>query len=193
MSGLVVLALLMTAFLIVVAPRQVADSAQQGPGLEVRHPFRLTTHDGRSFTEQHLKDKPHAVFLGFTNCPDICPTTLFDLSQQLKALGDDANKLRVLFVAVDVERDTPEQVTQYLQAFDPRIVGLTGTKAEMDTAASALRVFYQKVPNKEGEGYMVNHTASTLLFDSQGRFAGTLDQHEPAQNRLEKLKRLIRA
>lgn len=159
-------------------------------GFVVAQPFRLTTHTGQAFTDRDFKAKPHLVFFGFTNCPDVCPTTLYELSQEMAALGPAAN-LGVLFVAVDVERDTREQVALYLQSFDPRVIGLTGSRQEIDTAVEAFRAFYKKVPDPNGSGdYTVAHTALVYLFEPGGRFAGTLDPHEAPDAKRRKLQRL---
>lgn len=171
---------------------------QSGPlpssGFVVAQPFRLTTHTGQLFTDRDFRAKPHLVFFGFTNCPDVCPTTLYELSQEMAALGPAADKLGVLFVAVDVERDTREQVALYLQSFDPRIIGLTGSQQEIDAAVEAFRAFYKKVPDPTGTGaYTVAHTALVYLFKAGGQFAGTFDPHEAQGAKRQKLERLARS
>lgn len=153
-------------------------------------PFRLKTHDGRTLSSEDLKGTPFAVFFGFTHCPDVCPTTLFEMTEHLKALGADADKLRVLFVTVDPDRDTRELLATYLQSFDPRIIGLTGTRAEVDAAVNAYRATYRKVPTQGGD-YTMDHTATVFLMDRAGRFAGGLDFHEPKETQLKKLRRLV--
>ena len=170
-----------------------SSSPQPSSTFVIKEPFRLVAQDGSVFTERELQGRPHAVFFGFTNCPDVCPTTLLDLSEHLKELGSDGDKLRVVFIAVDAERDTREQVGLYLQSFDPRIVGLTGTKEEIDAAVKAFKAYYKMVPEKDGTGYSVAHTALVYLFDRRGRFAGTLDQHEARENRTAKLRRLVKS
>lgn len=153
-------------------------------------PFTLTTHDGKKLSSTDLAGRPFAVFFGFTHCPDVCPTTLFEMSENLKALGPDGDKLTVLFISVDPERDTRELMATYLESFDPRIVGLTGTQEEIDAVVKAYRATYQRVPT-EGDGYTVNHTASVYLMDRQGHFAGTLDYHEQQDTQMRKLRRLV--
>jgi cytochrome oxidase Cu insertion factor (SCO1/SenC/PrrC family) len=115
------LTLLGTLLLLVPEPQQQARVPIGGP-------FKLTSHEGKPFTEADLKGKPFLVFFGFTHCPEVCPTTLHDLSQDLESLGAGADKLRVAFITVDPARDTPELLKTYLSSFDPRIVGLTGTE-----------------------------------------------------------------
>ena len=152
-------------------------------------PFALTTHKGERLTSDDLKGKPFAVFFGFTYCPDVCPTSLLDMTNLIKDLGPDAQKMRYLFISVDPERDTAEQLKLYLSSFDPAIVGLTGTVAEIADVARKYRAVYEKVPTKEG--YTINHTATVYLMDANGQFAGTLAYQEKADTALAKLKRLI--
>lgn len=153
-------------------------------------PFRLVSQTGAPFSDADLAGKPFAVFFGFTHCPEVCPTTLWETSEALKALGSDADRLRVLFVSVDPARDTPEALRQYLTAFDPRIVGLTGTESEIEAVAEAYRVYRRKVPTEDG-GYTMDHTATVYLMGADGRFRGTIAYEEAAGTRLAKLRRLV--
>jgi protein SCO1/2 len=178
------LALLATLLMVLPEPRQSASKVPIGG------PFRLTSHEGRAFTDQDLKGKPFAVFFGFTHCPEVCPTTLYDLTQDLEALGRDADKMRVAFITVDPARDTPELMKTYLASFDPRIVGLTGTEDEIAAVAKAYKVYYRKVPTDSD--YTMDHTATILLMDSKGEFFGTSNFQESEEVRREKLRNLIR-
>jgi protein SCO1/2 len=144
---------------------------------EVGGPFELTTHEGKRLASAEIKGRPFALFFGFTHCPDVCPTTLLELSNLIKELGPDADRMRFLFVTVDPERDTPEQLKLYLSNFDPRITGLVGTPEETAAVARAYRAFYEKVPTKEG--YTYNHTALVYLMGPDGRLAATLNHQEP--------------
>ena len=156
-------------------------------------PFRLTSHEGRIFDSAELKGAPYALFFGFTHCPDVCPTTLLEMTQHLAALGPAADKLKVLFVTVDPERDTPQLLKDYLSAFDPRIIGLTGTPAEIAAVAKSYRAYYEKVPSKSGEkegGYTMNHAASVYLMDAAGKFTGTFNFQEKPEIQRAKLARL---
>jgi protein SCO1/2 len=130
------------------------------------------------------------VFFGFTHCPEVCPTTLYDLTQDLEALGKDADRLRVAFITVDPAQDTPELMKTYLGSFDPRIVGLTGTEEEIAAVAKAYKVYYRKVPTESG--YTMDHTATILLMDSRGEFYGTSNFQESQEVRREKLRKLVR-
>jgi protein SCO1/2 len=152
-------------------------------------PFELTTHDGKRLSSAELKGTPFALFFGFTHCPDVCPTTMLELSNAIKALGPDADRMRFFFVSVDPERDTPEHLKVYLSNFDPRIAGLVGTPAEIAAVAKAYRAFYEKVPTKDGFTY--NHTALVYLMGRDGRLAGTINYREPQDVQLKKLRRLI--
>jgi len=178
------LALLATVLLLVPGPQQSASKVPIGG------PFRLTSHEGKTFTDQDLKGKPFAVFFGFTHCPEVCPTTLYDLTQDLEALGKDADKMRVAFITVDPAQDTPELMKTYLGSFDPRIVGLTGTEEEIAAVAKAYKIYYRKVPTESG--YTMDHTATILLMDSRGEFYGTSNFQESEAVRREKLRQLIR-
>jgi len=152
--------------------------------------YVLTDENGNRFTEADALGKPTAIFFGFSHCPDVCPTTLYELSVLLGQLGADADRLNVLFVSVDYERDGPEQVAAYTSVFDPRIIGLSGTAEEIAAATSAYRVYYEKIPLENG-GYTIDHTASVYLMDRNGRFVGTLAYGEDMPVRLQKLQALI--
>lgn len=180
------LAVLLATALFILQPQQ-QQSASRVP---IGGPFRLTSHEGKPFTEADLKGKPFAVFFGFTHCPEVCPTTLYDLTQDLAALGADADRLRVAFVTVDPEQDTPDLLKTYLSSFDPRIVGLTGTPEEIAAVAKAYKIYYRKVPTDSG--YTMDHSATIFLMDSKGDFYGTSNFQEPEETRRAKLKQLIK-
>lgn len=153
-------------------------------------PFALTTQTGTKLSDADLKGKPFAVFFGFTHCPEVCPTTLWETSEALKALGPDAEKLKVLFISIDPERDDPEALALYLQSFDPRIVGLTGSEEEIAEVAKAYRAYWRKVPTGDGD-YTIDHTASIYLMDAAGEYTGTINYDEQADVRIAKLRKLI--
>jgi protein SCO1/2 len=132
-------------------------------------PFRLTDQNGRTITEQDLKGRPFLVFFGFTHCPEVCPTALFDISEILARLGPDAEKVNALFVTVDPERDTPEKLKEYLSSFNPRLTGVGGDADALAAVAKAYRVYYKKVPLKDGD-YTMDHTAIVYLMDKNGQF-----------------------
>jgi protein SCO1/2 len=141
-----------------------------GPAIAaVGGPFHLEDQNGAPVTDADMKGRPFLVFFGFTHCPDICPTTLFDMSQVMKALGPDADKIGALFITVDPQRDTPAVIKDYLSNFDPHLRGLTGDQASIDAAVKAYRVYAKKVPLENGD-YTMDHTAIVYLMDKDGHF-----------------------
>ncbi|MFZ0846952.1 MAG: SCO family protein [Pseudolabrys sp.] len=141
-----------------------------GPGPSaIGGPFNLIDQDGKQITDADLKGKPFLVFFGYTHCPDVCPTTLFDLSEMMHALGKDADRANALFISVDPERDTPAVMKDYLSSFDPHLRAATGGEKAIDAAEKAYRVYAKKVPGEHGD-YSMDHTALVYLMDKQGRF-----------------------
>ena len=155
-------------------------------------PFTLTAPDGSTVTHEALAGKPFAIFFGFTRCPDVCPTTLARLAQLRERMGEDGDGFEIVFVSVDPESDTPEDIGRYVALFDTPILGLTGTKAQIDAIVGAYHAFYEKVPT-EGGGYTVDHTASVFLMDREGKLQSIIDHHESAETSLDKLERLVSA
>ncbi|MCG7392918.1 SCO family protein [Microvirga sp. ACRRW] len=153
-------------------------------------PFSLVNHHGERVSQDTFKGKPTAYFFGFTHCPEVCPTTLFEMTQHLKTLGPDAERLNVVFVTVDPERDTPDLLKTYLESFDPRIVALTGTPEEVASAAKAFRISYRKVPT-EGDNYTMDHSSSVIVTDANGELLSLIDYHEDEASALAKLRRAI--
>jgi len=127
----------------------------------------LVDHSGQARTLADYAGKVVVVFFGFTQCPDVCPTSLAELAQVMHELGDAAQNVQVLMVTVDPERDTADALHQYITAFDPRFVGLTGTPEQIRQAADSFKVFYAKVPREDGD-YTMDHTAAFFLLDGQG-------------------------
>jgi len=130
--------------------------------------LNLTDHNGKKRSLEDFRGKVVAVFFGFTHCPDACPTTLAELAQVMRELGPDADKVQVLFVTVDPERDTPPVLAQYVSSFNPSFLGLWGDAEATARAAKEFKVFFQKQPT-QGGGYSVDHSAGTYLFDRNGR------------------------
>ena len=153
-------------------------------------PFRLTDQNGRTVSDQDLKGHPFLVFFGFTHCPDVCPTTLFEVSEILRSLGPDANGTRALFITVDPERDTPSVMKDYVSNFDPHVSGLTGDPAAIAAVAKAYRVYYKKVPLDDG-GYTVDHTAIVYLMDRNGRFVAPFNLKRSAEAAAADLRRYL--
>jgi protein SCO1/2 len=132
-------------------------------------PFRLIDQNGKQITEQDLQGRPFLVFFGYTHCPDVCPATLFDVSELMRALGKDADRVGALFITVDPERDTPAAMKEYMASFNPHLRGATGDQNAIDAAEKSYRVYAKKVPAEHGD-YSMDHTALVYLMDKQGRF-----------------------
>jgi protein SCO1 len=169
---------------------QQAGGASRLAATSIGGPFALTDQRGNIVTEAALKGHPSALFFGYTFCPDVCPTTLFEMSGWLERLGPDADRLGIYFVTVDPERDTRETLAEYLSAFDPRITGLTGSPEAVAEIVRGYRVYARKVPLDDG-GYIMDHTASIYLLDSDAALTGTIDYQEDPDTALAKLRRLI--
>jgi protein SCO1/2 len=141
-------------------------------------PFQLIDHNGREVTEQTFRGRWLLVFFGFTACPDVCPTALADMRQVLDQLGNaGGDRVQALFISVDGQRDRPEQLAAYTRAFDPRILGLTGSPAQIEAASRAYRVFSRRV--EQGSSYTIDHSAVLYLIDPQGRYTA----HFPPRTR----------
>ena len=154
-------------------------------------PFRLSSHRGERVDETSFRDKMQLVFFGFTHCPDVCPTALALISEMLDRLGPDAAGFQPLFVTVDPERDTPQVLARYVEAFHPSMVGLTGTLDEIEGIAKAFRVYFKKVPSSSGLGYVMDHTATIYVLDRAGVFRATLDIHQTPGDALDVLRRFV--
>lgn len=156
-------------------------------------PFTLTDMHGRTVTETTFLGKPTLYFFGFTHCPDVCPTTLGVLAGWLKQLSDaQAAKLNVVFVSIDPSRDTPEILRDYVTAFHPKLIGVTGSEEQLKAVAKQFMVYYAKVPNSDDPAdYTMNHSSMILMVDAQGRFVGTLDAHDPQADAVQNLKNLL--
>jgi protein SCO1/2 len=152
-------------------------------------PFTLTGSDGKPFSSSALSGKPHAIFFGFTHCPDVCPTTLARMVKLRNDLGAGDDSFQILFVTVDPERDGPSEVGKYAELFDSPVIGLTGSPAQIEQVKKQFGIFSRKVPDQSG-GYSVDHTATVLLFDRNGRFTGTISPEESESAAVAKLKRI---
>ena len=157
---------------------------------DIGGPFHLASSKGGTVDSRDLEGKPYAVFFGFTNCPEVCPTTLYEMSQSLTELGPKAEGFRVFFITVDPGRDTIAAMKDYIGNFDPRIEALVPTPEQLQKLASDFRVFYEKVPTSDG-GYTMNHTALVYLMDANGQFSGTIAFEEAKEMRQRKLLKLL--
>jgi len=150
------------------------------PQSTVGGPFQLTDQDGKPISDESFRGKPFLVFFGFTHCPDICPTTLFEVSEVMRALGPDADRTAALFISVDPERDTPAKLKDYLSSFDPHLRGATGSPETIAAVAKSYRVYYKKVPT-EKDDYTMDHTAIVYLMDKSGRFVAPFNLRRPPE------------
>jgi protein SCO1/2 len=157
-------------------------------------PFALTSQDGTPITEQALRGKPTALFFGFTNCPEICPTTVYELTGWMNKADPGKDKMQAYFVSIDPDRDTPAALKTYLTNVTDRIVGISGDPAKVKDMARGFKVYFKKVPTDpakpDGE-YTMDHTASVFLLDKEGRFTGTIAYGENPDVAEKKLENLI--
>ena len=161
---------------------------QQG-GARIGGPFALMNQDGKPVTQADFEGHPFLVFFGFTHCPDVCPTTLSDMSRMLEALGK-TTAVSALFITVDPARDTPAVLKDYLSSFDSRIVGLTGDAASITAAEKAYLVYAKQVPISGGD-YSMDHTAIVYLMDRNGRFVNAFNLDQPPEAAAAELKRTL--
>ncbi len=152
-------------------------------------PFNLVDDKGAPVTEAALRGRPSVIYFGYTFCPEVCPTTLSDLARWMKALGPDADKLNYVFVTVDPQRDTPKVMHEYVNAFDPRIRGFTGTPEQIAKVAQEYRVYYQRVPTLDG-GYVMDHASTLYLMGPDEKFVTLIHYQEDDASAVGKLKKL---
>ena len=174
-------------------PWALAACGDQGPafkgsdiaGTHLGEDWTLTDFNGQPRTLASFTGKVLVVFFGYTQCPDVCPTSLTELADVMHKLGPDADKVQVLFITVDPDRDTAEILKQYATAFDPRFLALRGTAEETRKAAAAFKAYYAKVPDKNGgpDDYSMDHTAAFYLFDAKGQ-ARVLASHDSSADDL---------
>ncbi|TPQ42715.1 copper-binding protein [Bradyrhizobium guangdongense] len=153
-------------------------------------PFQLTDQNGKTVTDKDLKGKPTLIFFGYTHCPDVCPTSLFEISEVMRALGKDAGRVNAVFMSVDPERDTPAIMKDYLSSFDPHLEGLSGDPAEVEKVIKSYRVYAKKIPGKDGD-YTMDHTALIYLMDREGRFVSPFNLKRTPEDAAADLKRYL--
>ena len=167
------------------------SSSPIGPAIAaVGGPFHLEDQNGKPVSDADMKGRPFLVFFGFTHCPDICPTTLFEISEVMRKLGKDADRTGVLFITVDPERDTPAALKDYLSSFDPHLRGLTGDPAAVNAAIKAYRVYAKKIPLENGD-YTMDHTAVVYLMDKDGHFVAPFNLKQTPEAAAEQLRRYL--
>ena len=162
-----------------------------GPAIAaVGGPFHLEDQNGQPVSDEDMKGRPFLVFFGFAHCPDVCPTTLFEMSEVIRHLGKDADRIGALFITVDPERDTPAALKDYLASFDPHLRGLTGDPAAVNAAIKAYRVYAKKIP-LEGGDYTMDHTAVVYLMDKDGRFVAPFNLKRTPEAAAAELRRYL--
>ena len=162
-----------------------------GPAIAaVGGPFHLEDQNGQPVSDEDMKGRPFLVFFGFAHCPDVCPTTLFEMSEVMRHLGKDADRIGALFITVDPERDTPAALKDYLASFDPHLRGLTGDPAAVNAAIKAYRVYAKKIP-LEGGDYTMDHTAAVYLMDKDGRFVAPFNLKRTPEAAAAELRRYL--
>jgi protein SCO1 len=176
--GLVVMLSVMGGFRGVAAPAAIGG------------PFQLTDQTGQTVTEKNLIGRPTLVFFGFTHCPDVCPTELFEMSEVLRAMGSDADRVNAYFISVDPERDNAAAMKDYLSSFDPHLKGLTGDPDAVAKAISGFRVYAKKVPLKDGD-YTMDHTALVYLMDRDGKFVAPFNLKRKPEEAASDLKHYL--
>ena len=173
------------------APSKPSFNSVDITGASYARDFALTDAAGKKRTLAEFRGKLVAVFFGFAQCPDVCPTTLADFARAKSQLGADGDRLQVIFVTVDPARDTPQVLGAYVPNFDPSFIGLTGTEDEISAAAREFKVFYQKVPGRTDTSYTIDHTAGSYVFDAQGRIRLFVKHATPVESIVADLKRLL--
>jgi protein SCO1 len=168
----------------------LAPTSNGGGIATIGGPFQLVDENGKPFSDRDMQGKPYLVFFGYTHCPDICPTTLFEMSQLFRKLGPDADKAGALFITVDPERDTAPVLKDYLASFDPHLRGLTGDQKSIDRAIKDYRVYAKKVPLQGGD-YSMDHTAIVYLMDKDGHFIAPFDMQRKADAEAADLRRYL--
>jgi protein SCO1/2 len=157
---------------------------------QIGGPFQLTDQNGQTVTEKSLLGHPTIIFFGYTHCPDVCPTSLFEMSEVLRAMGKDADRVNAYFVSVDPERDTQAVMKEFLSSFDPHLKGLTGDPAAVAKILSGYRVFAKKIPLKDGD-YSMDHTALIYLMDRNGNFVSPFNLNRSPEAAAADLKRYL--
>jgi protein SCO1 len=175
---------LVLLFLVMGGGRNMAAPAAIGG------PFQLTDQTGGTVTDKSLEGRPTLIFFGFTHCPDVCPTSLFEISEVLRAMGQQADGVNAYFISVDPERDTPAAMKDYLSSFDPHLKGLTGDPEVMAKVISEYRVYAKKVPLKDGD-YTMDHTALVYLMDRDGHFVSPFNLKRTPDEAAAELKRYL--
>ena len=175
------------------SPAKTADTfiATDITGAEFAKALSLTDHTGKKRSLSDFKGKVVALFFGYTHCPDVCPTTMFDLKNAMKLLGDKSNQVQVLFVTVDPERDTQAVLAQFVPAFDQRFIGLRGSLQETAETLGSFKVFYSKIEGKSKDDYTVDHSAGIYVFDKKGNVRLYMNYGEKSADMASDISKLL--
>ena len=173
----------------VLAHAAMAEHPGRAQGVPLDPLFALQSHKGARFTPDDIKGRPFIVVFGFTHCPNVCPTTLVEMGHLLQALKEGGDKIRIVFVTVDPERDTVDALNNYLSSFDPRIVGLTGSVIDVTAATAAFNAFFEKVPS--GNDYTIDHTLKVFFMDKYGLLAKAQPSGASLKDNLELARKLL--
>jgi protein SCO1/2 len=166
--------------------------AWQGKQPGIGGPFALVDQNGKTVTSDSLKGKPTLIYFGYAFCPDVCPTSLLLMETAVDKLGPDAaKKVNLVFITVDPERDTPKMMKGYVENFGPTFIGLTGTPEQIAQVARAYRVYFQKVPGKDGGPYLMDHSSIVYLLDRNGRFVTHFTHEAKAETIAQAVARLL--
>lgn len=181
----------LSMLLIVIAAAVNYRKDQKAAGEPFGGALKLVTMNGDRFTERDLRATPSAVFFGFTHCPEVCPTTLYELDGLMNDLGSDRERLRVYYITVDPARDTTEVMKTYVSNVSAHIMGISGTEKEIANAIKSYKIYAAKIPLDDGD-YTMDHTASIFLLEKGGRFSDIIKYQEEHEVALEKLRRLLK-
>lgn len=173
------------------SPAKASFKATDITGADYGKTLSLTDHAGKPRTLADFQGKAVVVFFGFTQCPDVCPTTLATMAEAMKTLGAESDRVQVVFVTLDPERDTPAVLSQYVTAFDPRFLGLVGTPEQTKDTAREFKVFFQKVPGKTEGTYGIDHTAASFVIDPKGRLRLYVRHQQTAADVASDLKQIL--
>jgi protein SCO1 len=188
----IVAAALLALLVAACGPGNPRFQASDVTGVAFGRDFKLTDHNGKPRTLADFRGKVVVMFFGYTQCPDVCPTTLSDLTAALQKLGADAERVQVLFVTIDPERDTPDLLSHYVPAFNPTFLGLSGDAAATAATAREFKVLYQKQPGSTPDSYSMDHSAGTFIFDSQGRLRLFVSQGQGPEVFAHDIRELLR-
>lgn len=192
-SGLIAALLLLIGGGVYLYINQPKGYEQASTGALIGGDFTLVDHNGKTVTQDDYNGKKKLVFFGFTNCPAVCPTELYNISAALDELGaDKAKNLQVLFISIDPEQDTPERMKEYVTAFHDDFIGLTGSVKQVSKAAKAYRIYYAKIPEEDSEiGYTMDHSAYTYLMDEENQYLTHLAPNSEIADMVAKIKEYL--